>query len=374
MQLNAKHVTKEIFAVGPREVYNHFTADTVDQGRDIVENLDKLGIGLKPSALKSAIQAYGMDSAFVQNLITTASITVPVEFLREWLVGIVNIITNARKIDELVGKSTQGRWYDAEVVQKILELTGTAVPYTDYGNTIFNNWNVNYAIRNIVNFESGLRVGRKEEAQSGEIQVSSSTEKRLGCTISLEIQRNAVGFYGYNSGANLTYGFLNDPNLPAYQSAAFPWSGGATFLEIVSTLINAFTQLQTQSGDNISPEKVNTTLAVPTNSYNYLTSTTTDFGITVLNWLNTNYPKCRIVSAPELDLANGGQNVFYLYAEEVPADGSTDDSRTFIQVVPSSFQLLGVAQEIKYYEEGYLNATAGVLLKRPWAVCRYTGI
>lgn len=367
-------VTKEIFALGPRETFNQITIDSNEDAKLLVDNLAKIGVGLDSKSLKAAVSAYGMDSSFVQNLITTASITVPVQFLQEWLVGVVNIISNARKIDELVGVSTQGRWYDSEIVQKVLENTGTAVPYSDYGNTIFSDWNINYEHRNIVNFETGMRVGVKEEAQSGEIQVSSATEKRLGCTIALEVQRNAIGFFGYNSGANMTYGFLNDPNLPAYDTASHVWSGGATFLQIVSTLINAFTALQTQSGDNIDPASVPTTLAVPTNSVNYLKSTVTDFGITVMNWLNTNYPKCRVISAPELDLANGGQNVFYLYAEEVPADGSTDDSRTFVQVVPTKFQLLGVGQEIKYYEEGYLNATAGVLLKRPWAVYRATNI
>ena len=55
-------------------------------------------------------------------------------------------------------------------------------------------------------------------------------------------------------------------------------------------------------------------------------------------------------------------------------DASTDDRRTFIQVVPTKFQLNGVAQLAKGYEESYLKATAGVMVKRPYAVYRVTGI
>ena len=81
----------------------------------------------------------------------------------------------------------------------------------------------------------------------------------------------------------------------------------------------------------------------------------------------------RVVSAPQLNAANGGANVFYLYAEHVE-DGASDDSRTWVQVVPAKFQALGVERQAKAYIEDYTNATAGVLLKRPYAVVRYSGI
>jgi len=89
--------------------------------------------------------------------------------------------------------------------------------------------------------------------------------------------------------------------------------------------------------------------------------------------LNKTYPKLRVISAPQLNLANGGQNVFYLYAEHVE-DGASDDNRTWVQVVPAKFQALGVEKQAKAYEEDYANATAGVMLKRPYAVVRYTHI
>lgn len=194
----------------------------------------------------------------------------------------------------------------------------------------------------------------------------------------LEIQRNRVGFYGYNDGAGRTYGFLNDPNLPNYVSLPNGASGSAawsskTFNEIAADIRTMFAALQTGSMDNVDPEKTQTTLAIPMGTNQYLSVTQTVGGISVRQWLRETYPNCRIETAPELTDANGGASAAYLWAERAD-DGSTDDGMTFMQVVPSKFQALGVEKRAKGYVEDYANATAGVLCKRPFLVKRYTGL
>lgn len=341
------------------------------------KKLEKIGIALDGNAVRAMRDqryAVGMDS--IQPTVTTASIPTPVQFLQAWLPGFVHVITAARNIDLLVGIMTAGSWEDQEVVQAIMELTGDAIPYGDYTNVPFDSWNVNFDRRTIVRFEQGLRVGRLETMRAARINVDNAGMKRQSAALQLEIERNRVGFYGFNSGANLTYGFLNDPNLPAY--ITFPdgasgdpeWST-KTFLEITNDLRSMFVALRTQSQDQIDPTRTPITLALATAVVDYLT-VTSDFNISVRDWLKDNYPTTRIVSAPELNGANGGANVAYLYAEEVN-DMSTDDRRTFMQNVPTKFMTLGVGQMPKYYEEDYTNATAGVTCKRPWAVVRRSG-
>jgi hypothetical protein len=44
-----------------------------------------------------------------------------------------------------------------------------------------------------------------------------------------------------------------------------------------------------------------------------------------------------------------------------------------LQVVPAKFKVLGVEQKAKGYMEDYSNATAGAMLKRPYAMVRYYG-
>lgn len=365
--------------IGPREV-GQIALDASVLDTAVLPALAERGINISRGRLQEMLSAHGsaMDSA-IQGLTTTASIPTPVQFLQAWLPGFVATVTAARKIDQLIGKSTIGSWEDEQVVQGYLEVTGTTVPYGDYTNVPAASWNLNFETCTVVRFEEGLKVGVLEEMRSARVRVSSAESKRNGAAQSLEIQRNGIGFYGYNDGANKTYGFLNEPNLPAYVPVAATGSGGSTmwadktFLEIVADILTAIAALQTQTKDVVDPEITPITLALPTGVIQYL-STTSDFGVTVRNWLNTNYPKIRVVSAPELNAASAGDNVFYLYAEQVSDGLSTDDSRTWIQMVPSTFMVVGVAKTAKGYEEDYANATAGVMLKRPYAVYRASGI
>jgi hypothetical protein len=113
-------------------------------------------------------------------------------------------------------------------------------------------------------------------------------------------------------------------------------------------------------------------LGVASNSVDYL-ATVSQYGNSVMQWLTSTYPNCRIVDAPELNGAHASDNVFYLSADSVE-DGGTDDKKTWVQVVPSKFKVLGIEQRAKGFVEDYSNATAGALLKRPYAVVRYYGI
>lgn len=357
--------------------HSHLSARQVRalEGFNVEEfrSLAKIGIGLDSKVVQKMMVA--MDA--LQPTVTTGSIGTPVQFLQEWLPGFVFIITAARKIDELIGISTVGSWEDEEIIQGVLERTGTSVPYGDYTNVPLSSWNTNFERRTVVRFEEGMKVGNLEAARAGRMRVDDSGMKRESAALALEIIRNTVGFVGFNSGLGNTFGFLNDPNLPNYgtvpagASTSTLWST-KTFLEICKDIRTAIVALRTNSQDTIDPESVNLTLAISTDAVDWL-STTSDFGISVRDWLKQAYPRIRVVSAPQLNNANSSANVFYLYAESI-SDMSTDDGRVWIQPVPTKFQVMGVQQLTKAYEEDYSNATAGALLKRPYAVVRYTGI
>lgn len=343
--------------------------------------LSQIGIGLSPNFIRDQIRDMGLDGMAMddsQGLITTASISNPVQFLQSWLPGFVRVMTAARKIDEIVGVTTAGKWDDEEVIQGVLEPLGEAELYGDYTNIPLSSWNVNFERRTVLRFEKGIKVGLLEDARSARVRINNAAEKRSAAALALDIMRNKIGFYGYNGGANRTYGFLNDPSLPAYVTAAATGTGNATtwaskaFLAITADIRGRFAALQAASKDQIDVEKTATTMAIATSAYQYL-SVTSDFGISVRQWLREIYPKCRVVSAPELDAANGGANVMYLFADSVD-DGGSDGGATFAQIVPAKFQALGTEKQAKGYVEDFSNATAGMFVKRPFAVQRLTGI
>lgn len=371
----------EITHISPREVGrvrfnddNHKKA-VCEHYRDLAD----YGISFDSGDVERMYQAYksyGMDADLTEPL-TTASITTPIQFLQAWLPGFVEIITAVRRIDLLVGITTQGNWRDEEIVQGVLEKVGNARLYNDHSNSPLTSWNVNYERRTIVRMEEGMTVGRLEEQRAAAIRVNSPEAKRGAAANSLEIERNRIGFNGFNSGSNRTYGFFNSPQLPAYVNVpngtgGTPTWASKTFLEIISDLRSAFQALRTQSMERVDPIEDEVTIAIATDAIDYL-SVVSDFGVSVREWLTESYPRARTVSAPELNDANGGANVFYMYAETV-SDSGSDDNRTWVQVVPTKFQTLGVDQRAKSYNEAYSNATAGVLLKRPYAVIRRSGI
>lgn len=355
---------------------------TADQIENELEYMDKLGLFGFDEAMADEMMIEqrkalrGNPHAFdsLPSTLTQGSIGTPIQFLQNWLPGFVNIITAARKADELMGMSISGSWEDREIVQGEMELTGAAIVYGDLTNVPYNNWNTNFIHRNIVRFEAGIRVGILAEATAARMRVNDADSKRKSAALSLEISRNYTGFYGYNTGSQtLIYGFLNDPGLPGYVSSPNgPWSG-CTFLQIQQAILTYIQTLRTNSQDTIDPKTVPLTLAVATDSVDYL-STTSDFGISVMAWMNAAYPNIRVVSAPQLNSANSSQNVVYLYAESVQDGDSTDDGRVWAQIIPAKFRLNGVQKLSKGYEEDYSNATAGALCKRPYAVVRFTHI
>lgn len=384
-------------SVGPREVRPFaFSQDAAERANELntmlrpvvgmgaFTGLDALGIcGITPRMIQRMIandhgSLFGMDAA-VQVNVTTASIGTPIQFLQAWLPGLVNVLTAALKIDDVIGINTVGRWQDEEVVQGTLENTGGAILYSDLGIVPYANWNATFERRTIVRAEQGMRVGKLEELRASEIQVNDAEAKRQSATLALDIFRNDVGFNGFNGGNGRTYGFLNDPNLPA--AVAFPATGtGATttwstkdFMAIVADIRLMVAALRTASGDNIDPETTAMTLVLPTGVIDFLSVTNIQGSLSVREWMSKAYPKIRPVSVPQLALAISGQNGAYLFAESVPDDRSTDDKRTWAQLVPAKFMLVGVGQQTKGIEEDYSNATAGVLLKRPFAVIRYYG-
>lgn len=377
-------------ALKPSKVHSHFygrdvrsldltSADVTDT---IAGELSAIGIQLPPGTIRLMMaemaSAAGMDAApDLQPLVGVAALGAPIQFLQAWLPGFVHVLTAARKMDTIVGITTVGGWEDEEIIQGVMEPTGLPQPYGDYNVIPLASWNVNYERRSIVRFEQGMEVGLLEEARTAKMMVDTSSQKRNGAALALDILRNRVGFYGFDAGAGRTYGFLNDPNEPAYVNVAagaggLPWST-KTFKEITADIREATATLEANTQNTFDPATGASTLVLAGSVNQYLT-VMTDFGKSVKAWITETYPNMRIVSAPELNAANGGANVFYLFADRMDDGVSDDGGATWVQMVPAKFRTLGAEKHIKTYVEDYSNALAGVMLKRPYAVVRRSGI
>lgn len=346
------------------------------------DHMGKYGIHFGQRELATMTQAlftgdsasYGGQGTFAPSPV----IGVPIQFLQEWLQGFVYVMTQPRTIDTLVPMAAAGSWHTEEIVQPMLEHVGTAVPYGDENNIPLANFSPNYNRRTVVRYENGFQVGRLEEARMAEIRIGTAQEKRAAVNISLEIARNDVGFYGFNAPDTRTYGLLNDPMLGAYISLPATGTGGTTqwanknFLQITADIRLMATRLRVDSRGLVNPNKDRIVFGLPVGAIDYL-SVTSDFGNSVQDWLSATYPTWRVEQVIEFDGANGGANVAYLYAENI-ADSGSDGGSVIEQYVPSKTFMLGVEQRAKGYTEDYSNATAGIMVKRPYAVKRFTGL
>lgn len=348
---------------------------------DALEDFRALGVGFDASDVGLMVEGLALDAA--PDLINGGQGTgTPVEFLRTFLPGVVGTLMAARTADQFVGVTTAGSWEDEEVVQETMELAGLPVLYGDSTNIPLASFKAGYMRRGIVRFELGMSVGNLEAKRGTKQRINVAQRKRTAIAAGLSIQRNLVAWYGYNAPESLIYGILNDPNLPAYATVAATGTGSGTawstkdFNAITGDLRESVGALVTQMAGNFNPKIDAFTIGIGTTPDVYL-SVTNDMGaVSVSDWITRTWPKARIVTGPELDGANGGANVLYVYPDRVVGqdDGSDDNGRVFDQVVPAAMQMLGVEPRAKSYVEDYTNATAGVFTKRPFAVVRRTGI
>lgn len=338
------------------------------------ETLKKFGISFDELQFDIMKNLYKVATASdaAPEMITTASVPTPIQFLQWINPKIVTMLTTKRDIDELVGYTKAGDWSDEEIVQGIIELLGTARPYGDKANPAEASYNVNYEKRTIVRFESSLEVGVLEAERAAKGRINNHSTKKEAVTRILEIVRNEIGFNGYIDGDNKTYGLLNDPNLPAYVSVAA--GAGASTLwinktmkEICTDFVTAFARLRTQTGNNFDPQNDKFAIWISAAVVDFL-STQNEFGITVREWLNKNYPKAEIKSSAWLDGVNGGANIFYVVPDELDGD------KVIEQYGQDKMRFIGLWNKGKSVEEFYSNATAGVLVRIPAGVVRYTGI
>lgn len=380
MSKKASTIHKRLSPAAARKLSEVLRGVAMDS-MDGINALSRVGVVYSDFALQTYRQAYGMDAAVtIPGLsVNPGQANAPyMQFLQTWLPGQVHVVTQARKADQLFGVTTVGSWEDEEIIQEILEMVGVAQPYSDLGSVPLSSWNLTYEKRGVARFEEGFSVGELEGLRSGRIGVNASQAKRDAAALALEIARNRVAFFGYvNATSYPIYGALNDPNLPAYQTlpSGVTWDA-ANRAQIISDLMFAMASLRKGSKEVVDPTTDRLKLVIASDKIDYLNTpsgTGAEMGETAKDWLTKNYPNVTVESCVEFNGANGGSDIFYLYAESV-AESGTDGGSVIEQMVPVRLRALGVDTSCKQVTEDFTNATSGILCKRPFAVFRGTGI
>ena len=345
-----------------------------------LQAISELGFGGYPDALRQSVKSIRatMDAAATPQIDPSAPALS--QFFQFWETGVVKAFTAPRKAEELLGYHQSGSFETDTVIIRSLEQHAGVTPYGDLADTPLSNYNAKFPFRHTVRFQAGLRTSHLETARMSAVGFNDQDEKREAVRVAFEINENAIMFYGYNGGVNRTYGLFNDPNLEAIQTlpnnaggTSTSWAN-KTWDEKYNDVIVSVNRLITNTKQAFDPYAESFTWAIPTYVNTHLMDRNT-LGLTLKQALTENYPQMRIVPIPQLDGANGGADVWYMYKDEkVEVDPSTDDGATIIPMTQSRmFLISSLPNEDGGVNEKYAHACAGVFVKRPILVVRFGG-
>lgn len=354
-----------------------------------MKNLKGFALDEAPEELRTmealALQGIGMDECDavkyvmdgIASGVTEGSANVPVQFLQHWMNKFITVVTQATMADELLGRTTQGEWFQEEVVLTVRELTGHTRPYGDHAQPPLAGYNVNEEHRTIVRFAQGLLTGKLEEMRLAAMgkKLSAYESDRAAIGQSFKLDTNAVAFYGYRIGDNKTYGILNDPNLNGFTQVVaghnngnqLPWAT-KDFYDIVRDLNTAVSELITRTGGNFNPYKASFKFGIALSCVTYLNTVNEHGNRSVRDYIKDTWPKAEIVPVPEFDGVAAGTNCFYVIVDEIGGNPCVE------QIVPAAVRLVGMEPRATGVYELYSNATAGCFVEQPIGVVRYSGI
>lgn len=359
-------VTNIVFDMACDQVRPLVMKEFVEKNPDCtMQDLMNLGISMDEAIADMKEYACVTDEA--PNPQTVPSVGTPVQFAQFWLEKPIRILTRARTLDKVVGRTVVGTWEIEQIVATILSRMGQPSLYGDFTKAPLANWNVNFETRDNVRFEMGVQVGKLEEARASQMRLNSYAMKREAMAEAFSILENNVGWFGFrNTSLNFpgtskkVYGLLNDPNLEAALPIGVASWEGATMDAMCTDIQAMVTKAVKDLNGHYDPETDTATLALPIAAYTQLGKINT-YGISVRDWMTKTYPKVRIVSCPELTGAISAADAALFVVDKVADDTAVQ------QLLTSAMRLVGVQPQAKGFYEVYSCSTAGSLVRYPLA-------
>jgi hypothetical protein len=349
---------------------------------DQVENyqaLQSMGLNFPTNVVaataKAYAKAYAMDDN--QGLVTTATIGTPVQFLQTWLPGFVRTQTVARKIDSVIGMTTVGRGMTRKSCRASSSPWASRCSYGDATNISLASWNTNFERRTVVRFEKGFEVFRLEAARAG---ASASTPAARSATALHRASKCSATSWASTGLQRRQQPHVRLPERP--QPAQLRHRGDGRVLvhpvgeQDVHRDLPGHPLGRGRAADPVAgqhqpvqrpddPDGGDGGVPVPDDPGGLRQHVAT-----AVDPRDVPADARRVGPATERGQRRRER---VLPDADTVEDGSSDNGRVFDQLVPAKFMALGVQQLPKSFIEDFTMATAGTLLKRPWAVVRRSG-
>jgi len=364
------------FYVKPSKLEDFYKAIGTTETMD-AESIRRAGYGADKSAISGFTST--MDAAAAPQInFNTNALT---QFFQFWQNGIVRASTAPRNAERILGYTQAGSFETETIVVRSLEQHAGVSLYGDLADVEQASYTAAYPFRHVVRFQSGLGTSLLEESRQQAIGISCIEEKRAAIKRAFAINENAVNLYGFNFGLNKTYGLFNDPNIEPYNTipngaSASPLWSTKTWLEKVGDIITTINRIVINTNTGFNPDQDAFCWVIPPFIQTQL-SGLNDLGTqSISGWLKATYPKMRIETLPELAGVNGGSDAWYMFKESaLDIDDSTDDGQVISALTQvKMFLVSSLPNAAGGVNEKYACALAGVLVKRPILVTRYSGM
>jgi hypothetical protein len=310
------------------------------------------------------------------SLITISNSGIPA-FLSTYIdPKVIEILLSPMKATEIVGEETKkGDWTLETAMFPVVESTGQVSSYGDYSETGNAGANVNWVQRQSYTYQVITQWGERELEKMGLARIDWANRQNIASILTLNKFQNKSYFFGVNGIA--CYGLLNDPTLSAavapqvYQSET-TWAQKAGLADglgangVYQDIVFLYQTLVNQANGLVELDMESPlTLAMSPASQVYLTLTS-QYNVNVMDMLKKNFPKMKIVTAPEYATSSG--NLVQLIADEMLGQ------RTATTAFTEKLRAHPIVVKKSSFEQKKSQGTWGTIIFRPFLIAQMLGV
>ena len=310
-------------------------------------------------------------------LTTAANVGIPSALVTYIDPTVTEILFSAMNAGRLAPEVKKGDWSDKYMRFNVTEYSGSVTPYSDHGENIASDVNIESPERENFVFQTVIRYGDLEEATVARQRLSLASEKQKAAATILAKAHNK--FYLYGVAGKKTYGLLNDPNLPVSASPNSITIGGNTYStwadkaghdaanasnHVYNDVLKLWNTLCANNGGNIDADSP-IVLAVSNARASYLNALNT-YGLSAAKMLKDNFPNIEIIALPELS-TSAGERVL-LEVPELMGVSTVDCCYS------DKYRLGRLVAKTSSYEQKAISTTWGAVVKRPSLIATMLGI
>jgi hypothetical protein len=293
---------------------------------------------------------------------------------------VIKVLLAPMKAAEIVGDEVKkGDWVTTAAEFPIVESTGEVSSYGDYSNNGRAGANINWIARQPYTYQTFTEWGEQELERMGLAKLDWAGQQNLASVLTLNKFQNSTYFFGVAGLKN--YGLLNDPSLlapitPLVKSdtpnglnaslTSYTQWANASALDVYNDILALYSQLLAQAGGLLDfSEDTPMTLAMSPSASANLRKTNM-YNVNVLDQLKANFPKLRIITAPEYATASG--NLVQLIVDEM--EGQRTASVAFTEKLRAHPMIVHESS----FRQKKSQGTWGCIIFRPFLVAGLLGV